>query len=321
MTDASHHRRRTWTIRWDLWQVFWVGGLLWAVSGLPAAEPMESPTQSPKAKHPPWQKLFADEDWYKKADPQEMILRGTLEALPEPKGPDTLMRTYHYRLRQWNIYTGGKRMNVLDQRVGQEVELLGKEVKMSLEGREMVEFWPAAVRRALPRPKGPIPKIKPSDLIPKELTEPKPSPKEPAGPQEPKLPATQPDQAEWQKLFADQDWYQQAQGKEQIFHGQLEAVPQAGGIGFFMRASFYRLGNRTLYTGARKIEILEKLIGRQVEILGKPVDMALEGRQVQEIWPAAVRPTLSENPPAPPKESSKEPTPEAPTSGKVEIKR
>lgn len=93
----------------------------------------------------------------------------------------------------------------------------------------------------------------------------------------------------WHDLFSGEDWYKQTDGKEQVFTGKLEAVPDAGGISTLQRASYYRLGGRTIYTGARKIDALDRLVGRNVEVRGKPVDMELEGRSLKEIWPAAVR--------------------------------
>lgn len=95
---------------------------------------------------------------------------------------------------------------------------------------------------------------------------------------------------QWQKLFADEDWYKGAEGKEQVFRGKLEAVPGAGGPSTLMRTSYYRLGDRTIYTGAKKVAALDKLVGKSVEIRGKPVAMELEGQSLSEIWPAAVRP-------------------------------
>ncbi len=94
----------------------------------------------------------------------------------------------------------------------------------------------------------------------------------------------------WAKLFESESWYKSQPGKEQVFAGRLEAMPRAGGIGILQRTSFYKLGDRTIYTGARKNAALDRLVGKQVEIRGKPVDMELEGRSLREIWPAAVRP-------------------------------
>ncbi|MCS7304818.1 MAG: hypothetical protein NZ602_06900 [Thermoguttaceae bacterium] len=249
----------------------------------------------PKAELIPWQKLFGDEDWYKKGPPQEMIIRGLLEAVPDPEAPSIIMRTYYYRLRQWNIYTAGKRIPLLDRYVGQEVEILGKEVKLALEGQELLEFWPSAIRRALPHPKWPKLPPKPPATAPDQPTEPVPPTK--PGAKQSKSPAKKPSEASWQKLFADEDWYQQAEGEEQIFRGRLEALPPGPEIDILMRTSFYRLGDRNIYTGARKLEVLDRLVGQEVEILGKPVDMALEGQQLKEIWPAAIRPAANPTPP------------------------
>lgn len=99
-----------------------------------------------------------------------------------------------------------------------------------------------------------------------------------------------PAEAPWDKLFADEDWYKSTEGKEQVFQGKLEAIPDTGGATTLQRTSYYRLGDRTIYTGAKKVPALDKLVGKAVEIRGKPVDMNLEGRSLKELWPAAVRP-------------------------------
>lgn len=93
---------------------------------------------------------------------------------------------------------------------------------------------------------------------------------------------------EWRNLFADEAWYKGQAGDEQVFTGTLEAVkpPEVSAL---MRDSLYRLGDRNIYTGAKKIPALDALVGRKVEIRGKAVDMNLEGQNLKEIWPAAVR--------------------------------
>ena len=108
----------------------------------------------------------------------------------------------------------------------------------------------------------------------------------------------------WTNLFAKESWYQQQAGVEQVFRGKLAAVapPQASTL---MRDSLYRLGDRTIYTGARKIPALDALVGREVEIRGKPVDMTLEGQSLKEIWPAAVRAGIGHPQLAPPTAESK----------------
>ena len=94
----------------------------------------------------------------------------------------------------------------------------------------------------------------------------------------------------WGRLFADEGWYKQQAGEEQVFRGKLVAIlepPQAKST--LMRSSLYRLGERTIYTVARKVPALDALVGKDVEIRGKAVDMNLEGQNLKEIWPAAVR--------------------------------
>ncbi len=90
------------------------------------------------------------------------------------------------------------------------------------------------------------------------------------------------------KLFADEGWYKQQPGKEEVFRGKLEAVqpPQASSL---MRVAWYKLAGRALYTGGKQLPELDKLVGFAIEIQGKAVDMHLEGQEIKEIWPASVR--------------------------------
>ena len=102
-------------------------------------------------------------------------------------------------------------------------------------------------------------------------------------------PATSSEQSGWQTIFAKQDWYLSQQGPEIEFSGVLEAVPAAGGGSSLQRSAFYSLGNRAIYTGGQRPAVLDALIGQAVVIRGKSVEFALEGTQIQEIWPAAIR--------------------------------
>ena len=95
--------------------------------------------------------------------------------------------------------------------------------------------------------------------------------------------------ADWQMLFAKERWYKNQKGKEVVFRGKLESVPNAGAPSTLQRTTYYRLGKRTIYTGAKRVPALDRLVGQQVEIRGKAVDFKLEGQSVREIWPAAVR--------------------------------
>lgn len=93
----------------------------------------------------------------------------------------------------------------------------------------------------------------------------------------------------WQKLFADEAWYKNAAGQERLFTGVLNAVKDDPNMATTLqRTSFYSLDKRTIYTGAKRVDALDKLAGKVVTIRGKAVDMELEGREVREIWPAAV---------------------------------
>ena len=94
---------------------------------------------------------------------------------------------------------------------------------------------------------------------------------------------------EWTKLFADEKWYKDLEAKEETFAGTLEAVPDADKPGILMRTSYYKLGDRTIYTVAKKVKVLDDLVGKKVEFLGKPFGAEIEGKAISEIWPAAVR--------------------------------
>ena len=94
------------------------------------------------------------------------------------------------------------------------------------------------------------------------------------------------------KVSADEKWYKESKEKEQTFTGTLEAVPGAGGPSIVMRASYYKLGDRTVFTGGKKVKALDDLVGKKVEIKGKANDMNLEGQNLKEIWPGQVRVAL-----------------------------
>lgn len=94
----------------------------------------------------------------------------------------------------------------------------------------------------------------------------------------------------WTQLFSEADWYTGRDERELVFTGKLERVPGAGGPSIVMRTHWYRLEGRSLYTGGKKVPELEKLVGKKVHLLGKAVDLRLEGKLLEEIWPAAVRP-------------------------------
>lgn len=95
--------------------------------------------------------------------------------------------------------------------------------------------------------------------------------------------------ANWVKVGEDEAWYQSEKKAEQVFRGTLQAVPNADKPGILMRTSYYRLGERTVFTSAKKVAALDERIGKMVEIRGKAVDMELEGQNLHELWPGAVR--------------------------------
>jgi hypothetical protein len=89
------------------------------------------------------------------------------------------------------------------------------------------------------------------------------------------------------ELFAAEDWYRGQKGKEEEFVGVLERVKE-GGVGFG-RFNPYRLRMekevREVYVGG-KTEVLAPYVGKKVKLIGKAVDMEVEGQKHREIWPA-----------------------------------
>jgi hypothetical protein len=99
-----------------------------------------------------WHKLYADEPWYKRRKGAEQVVKGTLKVAPKPKPGglvvSTLQRSCHYFLGELRVYTGGRRVPVLEALDAKPVALRGKRVDMNLEGQHLKELWPAAVRLA-----------------------------------------------------------------------------------------------------------------------------------------------------------------------------
>lgn len=98
----------------------------------------------------------------------------------------------------------------------------------------------------------------------------------------------------WQQVCGNEKWYKEQKAREQVFTGTLEAVPNADGPSILMRPAYFKLGDRTIHTGDKKDHAaLKALVGKPVELKGKAVDMALEGKNVSEIWPGQVRPAAA----------------------------
>lgn len=98
-----------------------------------------------------------------------------------------------------------------------------------------------------------------------------------------------PPAGQWASLFEGEGWYKSVKAAEREFSGVLSAVPHDGAATTLQRTGYYQLGNRMVYTGAKKVGALDSLTGKRVIIRGKPYDLDLEGRRVSEIWPGAVR--------------------------------
>jgi hypothetical protein len=118
------------------------------------------------------------------------------------------------------------------------------------------------------------------------------------------------------ELFAKEAWYKDQPGKEETFEGTLTKKKGDGGIGLVQRFSPYQLATVTETTAvvpirrgrnllvlekrtvkkeiardihvAGKADILDDFVGKKVKLIGKSVDMTLEGQALHEIWPARI---------------------------------
>jgi hypothetical protein len=94
------------------------------------------------------------------------------------------------------------------------------------------------------------------------------------------------------ELFAKEAWYKSAKGDEQPFVGVLRKAERGKGIVGFGRYNPFRLemdGNkvREVYVGG-KPNLLDPYVGKKIKLVGKAVDMEVEGRQHHEIWAASL---------------------------------
>lgn len=94
------------------------------------------------------------------------------------------------------------------------------------------------------------------------------------------------------ELFAKEEWYKNTKGEVQNFVGVLKKTERGKGIVGFGRSNPFRLemeGNkvREVYVGG-KPNLLDPYVGKKIKLVGKAVDMEVEGRQHHEIWAASL---------------------------------
>ncbi len=95
------------------------------------------------------------------------------------------------------------------------------------------------------------------------------------------------------ELFARESWYRDRKGAEQAFVGLLRYHPRPKGVATVGRHNDFSLlmmgkdGAREVYAGG-KPELLRPFVGRQVKIIGKPVELEVVGQVHREIWPARI---------------------------------
>src|SRR4051812_12306185 len=83
------------------------------------------------------------------------------------------------------------------------------------------------------------------------------------------------------ELFANEGWYQEAEGKEQAFVGVLRRVDRGAGVAGFGRYNPYRLhmdggAVREVYVGGQ-LDVLTPYVDKKIRLTGKAVDMEVEG--------------------------------------------
>jgi len=94
------------------------------------------------------------------------------------------------------------------------------------------------------------------------------------------------------EIFAKESFYKEMKGPEVEFVGVLKKTPQKDGVIGFGRVNPFRLemeGNkvREVYAGSQG-KLLDPYVGKKVKLVGKAVDMEVEGRMHYEIWTATL---------------------------------
>lgn len=98
------------------------------------------------------------------------------------------------------------------------------------------------------------------------------------------------------ELFAAEAWYKEQKAQEQAFVGYLQRTERGKGVVGIGRFNPYYLTEdkegkkpiREVYVGG-KMELLAPYVGLKIVLIGKPVDMNVEGREHREIWPARLQ--------------------------------
>lgn len=92
--------------------------------------------------------LFANKEWYKNQEGKEEEFIGILHYIPPVKGVIGFNRSNPYRLELLNkkesreVHVGGD-IAILKEYDKKKVKLIGKEVRMEVEGTVHNEIWPA----------------------------------------------------------------------------------------------------------------------------------------------------------------------------------
>ncbi len=99
--------------------------------------------------------------------------------------------------------------------------------------------------------------------------------------------------AGWEALHPEADWNEFSPDEVETFQGVVRSNPKPPAVGFLQRHNRFCLetgsgGRIDIYGGSAK---LESFLGSSVELEGKRVVMALEGKIIKEIWPVRIRPT------------------------------
>lgn len=94
------------------------------------------------------------------------------------------------------------------------------------------------------------------------------------------------------ELFAKEAWYKDTKGEVQNFTGVLKKTERGKGIVGFGRSNPFRLEMdggkvREVYVGGN-LKVLDPYVGKRITLVGKAVDMEVEGRMHHEIWPASL---------------------------------
>lgn len=256
-------------------------GLYATAQSQPDSRPLRVPASgaAPAATEPDaegWIRVLEKYDYYRRLPGREEVASGRLVEVAAEAAAATAPRAV-FTIDSYRIRLRHPEMRPF---IGKAVEIRGKVAAVGA-GKAAAEMEPGAIRLIA------------GALAPETAPAPVPSTEPATRPASRSATTTSRPTGKWTDIFSGEGWYKNQKGEEEVFAGTLEAVDHSRPAKepFAARGAFYRLGERSIYTGARRSAVLERLIGKKVEIRGKAQDYIVDKHAAREIWPAAARET------------------------------